>query len=618
MNIPGGLALTSPLVLALVPGAIAALVYAYRRYGRGQRQPVGTVLLLKALERTAQARHKFDPPPRFFLELILLSLLLLGAAGLYRRDTGGSFIVVIDNSMSMAAITVGDSVNLLERAKSEATNFVDSLPSDARVAVVTADQPNAIEPGSLNAAYEAIEKVRVSYSADNLERLLARLGGDARFDRILAFTDRPGRYMPPDAKGRVEVMTVGEQTSSNIAVSDIGLTSSPTGSRTLRATIASYHEHPLTVEVTAEAVDLLGMITVVKREVVDLPAKANRSVEFHGIVLQPAAFRVTAALRPGSTVGANSLPFDDVAWVSAAAPAERIRVVSDLSSETLGLHRLRHLRFETIKPSAWGGQVAAERGTTIFHRFTPAAFPAGNALFIMPPAGGIFASRAQALDAAVTRWNDGDPLAAYLNLPALRFKLLTPLVVPPWGREAIATTAGTAAFSGNLEGNRYIVTGFEVFPYEGAKSRIMSVLTLNALGWLADSSIGFEPVGTLLEPNESLELARYVTGDIVWESGRGTDVPIAFDRPGLVAMRSKGEAERGRVFNFFDERESNTLIRPPVTVGRANIGEREVASERSFLTSIIAFLALLMMILDIVLFHDRKRYSRSGTSGRNG
>ncbi len=618
MNLFGGLALTSPFMLLLVPGALAALVYAYRRYGRGQRKAVGTVLLLKALERTASARQKFEPPPRFFLELLLLTLLLLGAAGLYRKDAGGTFAVVIDTSMSMAATVPGGRENLLTRAGAAAASVIDSFPSDARVALITTDRPNLIEPAPIQTAYDRIERLQPTYSADNLERLLARLGGDARFDRVLAFTDRPPQYLSPDAKGRIEVTTVGERTSSNIAVSDIALTSAPSGSRTLRATVTSYHEQPLTIEVTAEGVDLLGVKTVVKREVVDLPAKASRSLEFGEITLRPAAFRVSASLRAGSFPGMNSLPLDDVAWVSAAPPAEQITVVSDLSVEALGLHRLRHLRFEAIKPSAWNERTSSERGTTIFHRFTPNTPPPGNALFVMPPPGGIFESRATANDAAVTRWNDGDPLAAYLNLPALSFKVLSPLVLPPWGREAIATTEGTAAFSGTFEGNRYIVTGFEVFPYEGSKSRIMSVLTLNALGWLADSSIGFEPVGVALEPTESLERARYVGGDLLWESGDDRKSSIILDQPGLLAVKTTGEMEQGRVLNFFDERESNTLTHLPVTVGRVNVGERETTSDNRYLTSLIAMLGILLIIIDIVFFHDRSRYTTASTTGRNG
>src|SRR5262245_18825627 len=97
-----------PAMLVAIPLAIAGLIYAYRQRGRGARTPVASILLLKALQKRSLAPRKFVPPLRFWLELLMLALLISGAAGLYREREGASYAVIIDNSFSMRAISPRD------------------------------------------------------------------------------------------------------------------------------------------------------------------------------------------------------------------------------------------------------------------------------------------------------------------------------------------------------------------------------------------------------------------------------------------------------------------------------------------------------------------------------
>ncbi|MFM1849110.1 MAG: hypothetical protein RL417_2584 [Pseudomonadota bacterium] len=605
MSILGGFALTSPFMLLLVPGALAGLVYAYRRYGRGIRRPVGTLLLLKALERAPSARQQFKPPPRFFLELLLLSLLLLGAAGLYRRESGERVLVVIDNSLSMGVLPPGERLSILDRAKSNAQSAVDSLASDSQIAVITTEAPGVGPLSGIDEAYDAIGAIELGYSVDNLERLLARVGGDSRFDRVLAFTDRRAQFLAPESRARIEVNTVAEAPTANIAVSDVSLTTTPAGQQTVRAAITSYYEQAVDIAVVLEAVSVVGTVSVVKRETVAIPPKETRSVQFSPVALKTAAYRVSVVPPLGSSGAVNTLLADDEGWLSAAPPAERITVVSDLSAEALGLNRLRHLRFEVIKPSDWSAERASRAGSAIFHRFTPAEIPNGNTLFVMPPAGGIFEVGDTVAEAEVTRWNVADPLASYLNLPALTFKTVTPLKLPPWAREAIATTGGSVALSGSYEGKRIAALGFEIFPYEGAKSRILSVLTLNALGWIAETGIGFEPVGTTIDISPEITNVRYASGEPLWGKGDKPTSVVTLKHPGLVIVKGALNTEAVRVVNFFDERESNTLIHAPIAIERIALSERDDESERRYLAGSIALLGAILILLDLLLFSRR-------------
>ena len=227
-------------------------------------------------------------------------------------------------------------------------------------------------------------------------------------------------------------------------------------------------------------------------------------------------------------------------------------------------------------------------------------------MFVLPPPGGPFESGKTVSAAEVTRWNVADPLASYLNLPALTFKVLTPLKSPAWGRDAITTTAGVAAITGMFGGHRYIATGFEIFPYEGSANRVLSILTLNALGWLADTTTGFEGIGSTYLPTNTTESVQYRGEKPLWSAGGSLDTPLTFDRPGLVTISSRGEIPVLRAINSFDERESNLLSPAPLAIARPAPSEQESRTDHAFLTSTIAFLALLLLLLDLFLFGGRR------------
>ena len=92
-----------PALLLVIPCAIAFLLYVYRKRGHADAIVVSTLLLLRNLKEQVQVRKKVFPPPRFFFELLLLFGLIFAAAGLYKAQGDGSIVVLIDNSLSMAA-----------------------------------------------------------------------------------------------------------------------------------------------------------------------------------------------------------------------------------------------------------------------------------------------------------------------------------------------------------------------------------------------------------------------------------------------------------------------------------------------------------------------------------
>ena len=72
MELLGGIGLLTPTALLVLPLAVAGLVYAYLKRGKGERRQVASTLILKRLSQVSSARKIFTPPPRFFLELLIL------------------------------------------------------------------------------------------------------------------------------------------------------------------------------------------------------------------------------------------------------------------------------------------------------------------------------------------------------------------------------------------------------------------------------------------------------------------------------------------------------------------------------------------------------------------
>lgn len=584
-----------PWLLGLLPLAGALLVYAYRRRGEARRVRVATVLILRELRRSAASPRSFEPPPRFWVELLLVLLMLLGAAGLYREGSGERVVVILDDSLSLAAVDplVPAGRSNFDEARASAQSFVLALPAEDQVEVALASgATGTVGTVSPAQALEVIERSRPAFATDNLDRVIARFAADPGWDRIVVFTDRGLSGAAPE---RVSFVTA--RLSERGAPPNVAIAAVRAGGGGVAVTVSAYTVEPVEVRVVFEEVQPEGSVVPVGSELVQLEAGGSATVNFP---MAPGveAFRISLGEARGFA-RQNSIRLDDTAWVVPVAGTRGVLLVSDLTPGALGLNRLRHLSFEHLPPERWTPAAAEDAPAVIFHRFQPAELPGMNAMFVLPSGQGAVAAGVAVPEAEVTRWDNGHPILSYLNVPMLSLRAVTPLRLPEWGREMIVTSAGLAAFAGELRGSRYVALGFELFPYEGKRSPLLSVLTLNALQWLSRGGSGFHEVGTAIPVGRGTREVR------VRSSGESLVIPsgaaeVRVGEPGLADIIGSAGERSVVAVNFLSEAESNLAAQGPVTISAAGGGgEMESSSDsKRFLSGLLALGALLLLLLD--------------------
>jgi len=207
-------------------------------------------------------------------------------------------------------------------------------------------------------------------------------------------------------------------------------------------------------------------------------------------------------------------------------------------------------------------------------------------------------------------------------MPTLSFKKLAPLTRPDWALELISTDLGTAAFAGTYRDRNYLVLGFEIFPYQGRKSPVLSILTLNILKWLsgeslADSSLSvFDRITSVQDINEVLYLdspgAEIRT---VEQTALQSDNEQFFpNSPGLLLIKSKKANPLYRAVNFFNDSESNLLINSALDIPDPD-GAFVSTRDKQLLTKGIVLLALILMLLDMILASRSRILQRQAQAG---
>jgi len=610
-----------PSLLILVPLVGAALFYVYLRRGQGRRLKVSSLLLLKSFEASSIARKKFFPPPRFFLELLILILLIAGASGLFLKEDSNRVALLIDNSFGMSAMEVstrggifGEGRSLLELAREQAVEVSRRHSSGQQIDLyVTSPELRMINsaPLSLGGLESNLNQVLISYAADNLQNAIDELGSNSNYEKILVFTDNVLQIASTSMQDddRIMLTTVGQPGVQNIAISEFTFQSDPLSDDrgVLRVVASSYTTENARVTVELRGVEFVdNTFTFHSLEKRDIELGAN-SQEILDIEIRDKKFELYHANLTVNNHTLDAIPDDNSAWLSTRAGGQSLTLVGPLSPEVLKLNDLQEINLSYMTPAEYrsavsSGQLPETQGY-IFHRFSPAELPKKNSILIAPqPPHTFLASSVASNRSEITQWREAHPVNSYLNFSLLTLRNHFSLQTPFWAEEIISSTSGSAAFAGESSGYRVLATGFDIFPFEGKASPVLSIFTLNSIRWILDQSLSFGSVSTygrlFTEPGSEV----FYTGadGLTVKAGSAENERAYLELPGLYAYRDPQGASSFTAVNFFNEQESNTLVQRQVL---ASVGERAgTASDSRFpITNLLIFLALLLIVLDMLI-----------------
>ena len=594
--------LLNPAALYYLLALIPALTVAYLVRERPRRVVVSSVLAFRALR--ARKGRRFGGRPRvdwmFFVEVLILALAVLALARPYVIRAGNPIAVVLDDSAAMQA-AVGTSRTRFDSARAALSEaLAHEGPGEVNL-YLAAPQPHRAGPPFASAA-DAAAAIAQLHPTDApsdqaaLSTLLSALSSDTHLRRVIY---AGARALASPVPARVEAFVFGAPTP-NYAIGNFILRRETLGQAALHArlTVANFSPAAQTLRVAIEGDD-----KPVAHAEAHLEAGQIGAIDFPN--LTPAAI-YRAELAPG-----DGLPLDNVAWATAGAVKSiSILFVTPMPADAVGLDSLPGILIHIASPASFTPNDLASADLAVFEYALPKEIPPVNALLAMPPPGDpVFGFKVQpTVKVEITGWPSTNPLTDSVNFRLLNLHGGEYLGQHPWLQTVVSGSGGGLVLAGERSGHRIVALGFSPFPFLGRQNLPMSILTLNALSYLA----GF-----------GAETAGYHTGDpwivpagvntIVSPDGKKNTVTpgmlfASVNHQGVYQLVAADGAKSLRAINFANLRASDLENTPAMRIEAAASAQMsEVAPRRAPIGADFILAILALAIMEALIAYRRRR-----------
>jgi hypothetical protein len=417
-------------------------------------------------------------PLIFFLQLLLLTLLILALGEPVFSLRASNIAIVLDNSASMQTLENQQTRFALAQGKARelladlgATGKVDlyvTVPRLERVRGAT------FEPGEAIGVLAALTPYDLADTPINYQSSLSQMAKERKYDRVFLITDHP-------AAGQTDmlrVITVG-QPRDNFAVSSFNISHTSLVGPRLEATaeIANFSTKDERIRLALRG----GGAVIASRELFVTAGKTAQA-NFADFPTYP-YYEVEIEAR-------DALPVDNRRF--AVPPAAQNLHILGVSPKPQALNSLRSIAgvsLDLIAPEEYDKIDRSGYGLEIFHYAAPPVLPANPALFVLPPDENPLVDLAKPVSRpAVSSWREPHPLTRYVNFALFRPAFSRSMRPRVSGEKIIESDAGTLVFAAEQRGFRRVVLGFDIFPYLGRENLPVSVFTLNLLDWFFQAS----------------------------------------------------------------------------------------------------------------------------------
>ena len=597
----------------LYPGALVffalvpALVLAYLARERPSRVTVSSVLAFRALR--GFRRERFGGWPRFdwmfFAEVLILSLAVLAMAGPFIWKKSNPIAVVIDNSAAMQALTPAGKTRFdIAREKIDAA-MSNEDGGDISI-YVTAPQPRRVAPpfSTLTEARLALSQIKPSDAPNDQTTLMNFLGNLASEARVAKVIFAGLNTLAAPVPARIHPIAVGEPVA-NFAIGSFSLRREVLGAEALHASLTvgnfSTETQSLEIVVTGDGKRVAhAKETLYARETGNFEFPALPSAQVYKVELGPS----------------DALALDNVAYATAGSvKSVSIMFISPTPADADGLKSIPGVTVIARTPDAYQPDDLANVDLAIFEYATPKTLPAVNTMLVMPPPGdpvfGLPVTPAAQIQ--IAGWRQTDTLTDSVNFRLLTLRGGEYFGTHPWMSEVVSGDGGAILLKGERGGHRFVATGFNPFPYLGRRNLPMSVLTLNAISYLAglgSSSAGYRTGQPWLVPAGVQSVVTPSGKKIAAQPGTlFTEV----SEQGVYELIGPGAAKTPRAVNLADLTESDLSNSPALkveAVGAASTAE-PVMEKSSLSGYILAAIILLTALEALVVYRRRRRVAEA-------
>ena len=592
----------------LYPGALVffalvpALVLAYLAKERPARVTVSSVLAFRALR--GFRRERFGGWPRldwmFFTDIFILSLAVLAMAGPFIWKKTAPLAFVIDNSAAMQALTpAGKSRFEVAREKLDAALSAEDGGGEISV-YVTAPQPRRVAPpfNTLTDARIALSRIKPTDAPNDqttLENFLGNLASEARVAKVI-FAGANALAAPVPA--RIHPIAVGDAVA-NAAIGSFSLRREVLGAEALHASlsIANFSPETRTLELV-----VTGDGKQIAHAKEALGARETATLEFPAI---PPARIYEAKLAPD-----DALALDNVAYATAGSVKNvSILFISPTPADAAGLNSIPGVEVTAQTPESYSPGDLGNFDLAIFEYATPKEIPEGNTMLVMPPPGdpifGLTVTPTSKVQ--IAGWRTTDTLTDSVNFRLLSLRGGEYFGTHPWMSQVVGGDGGAIVLKGERGAHRFVATGFNPFPYLGRRNLPMSVLTLNAISYLAGlgASSGYRTGQPWLAP-AGVERVIIPSGSAV-AAHPGT-LFTAVSEQGVYELVGPGGAKTPRAVNLADLTESDLSSSAPLKVEAANSGSAAApVMEKSSLSDYLLAAIIALTALEALIVYRRRR-----------
>ncbi len=468
---PGALYGLLALPLLLIP-------YLIRR--KPQRVIFSSLLLFTDPGKRAGGRPlgRLRLPLIFFLQLLLLTLLILAIGEPVFSLRASNIAIVLDNSASMQ--TLENQQTRFALAQEKARELLADLGSTGKVDLyLTAPRLERVrgatfEPAEAAGVLTALAPYDLSDTPIDYQKSLSELAKQLKYDRVFLVTDHPAAGQTDTLR----VITVG-QPKDNFAVSAFSISHTSLVGSQLEATaeVANFSTKDERLRITL----LGGGAAISSRELLVAPGKTAQAT-FAGFPAHP-YYEVEIDAR-------DDLPLDNRRFaVPPAAQNLRILGISPRPQALNSLRSIAGVSLDLIAPQEYDKIDRTGYDLEIFHYAAPPVLPGNPALFVLPPDNNpLVALEKPVSRPVVSSWSEPHPLTRYVNFALFRPAFSRPLKPRSSGQTIIESTAGPIVFATERRGLRQLALGFDIFPYLGRENLPVSVFTLNLLDWFFHAS----------------------------------------------------------------------------------------------------------------------------------
>lgn len=482
--------------------ALPLLLIPYLVRRKPRREIFSSLLLFTsgAEQPRPQPWRRINLPPIFFLQLLLLALLVFALSEPVFSVRPSNIAVILDNSASMQ--TLEGAKPRFALAKERAGEVIGDLHAAGTVELyltapgLTKLRPMPLTPTEAMSVIGALGPYDLGDPPTDYDTVLSQLARERKYERIYLITDHPARGQ--NAISRVIVVGAPRD---NFAITAFDIQRSSLADARLQASVevANFSNRDEKLKMILKA----NGKTLAERQLI-VAAGKTAGAAFEGFP-EHAYYEVEIDAR-------DALPLDNRRY--AILPVSRdlkILAVTPRPQAVTSLRSIPGISVDVIAPADYEKSARAGYGLEVFHFSTPAVLPQNPALFILPPQSSPLVRVGAPLTSVnVSGWREPHRLTRYINFSLFRPSYARPLTPQTAGEAIIEIANGALVIIHERQGTHYITLGFDPLPYLGRSNLPMSIFTLNLLDWFLQGGV---PTGQAT--GEPFPLGRVEPGDLV-------------------------------------------------------------------------------------------------------